>query len=209
MKFDDKTDNTVEGYFSIEVIKKDTGEVIDKWEESNKIMLDSKKVMRDAMMGQLGSDGKPLRMNTFALGTRGHDTNVLVPKLFDYTMSDLFSVSESAPIYPITFDENGDIIDEGYDPNLPNSRFVDSTVTVISETGSDTETIVFTFLIPEENANENNGPIIYSDAALYTNQNQDISGTPIDYGSIFAMRTFPGKIKDPTTYFRITWRIIF
>ena len=208
--FQDDFPRPVEGHFKIEVIDKKTQEVIDSYEEKNKIMLGAKVSMQQAMRGNATSSGNLIFINTFVLGTRGHENdNLLTPKDFNYNLSDLFAVQESAPAYPITFDKYGNIIDEGYDPNLPNSAFTDTRVNIYEEADTDRRTIVYEFLIYEENANNNGNPIAYTEAALYTNLGQNIDPNNLAYGTIFSMRTFPAKIKDNTTQLKITWRIIF
>jgi hypothetical protein len=212
----------IEGYFKIQQLDKDRN-VIDTYEDHNKIMIDSKKVMRNAMKGMVTTTepviAQNIHINTFVLGTQGHDGNLLLPKTFQYDRSDLFSIeATNGKVYPITFDVNGTIIDEGYDQDLPNAKIEDSKVTIKDISEINNEAIEYTFEIPVENANDAGAAIAYTEAAMYTNQNQiipGIGGTPgnpinvVDYGDLFAMRTFPAKIKDATTSFLITWRIIF
>jgi hypothetical protein len=199
----------IEGYFTVELIDKNTNEVIDKYESNNKIMRDAKVSMKHAMKGETVGSGDAIMINTLVLGTRGHDGNLLQPKTFSYDLSDLFAVTESQPVYPITFDRLGTIINEGYDPSMPGSGITPTELNIYTETSSDNESIVYEFLISEDSANNNGNPIAYTEAALYTNVDQNIGITDPDYGRIFAMRTFPAKIKDASTQLKITWRIIF
>jgi hypothetical protein len=219
----DHTKKPIEGYFKIEQFDK-SGNLLDSWESSNLIMIDSKKVMRNAMRGLLANPepaiNTNIHINTFVLGTDGHQNdNLLAPKNFQNDRTDLFCVeNQNGKAYPITFGANGNIIDEGYDEDLPNSRNEASTVTINNLSDSGNEIIEYIFEIPSANANDSGNPIAYTEAALYTNLNQVIPnigsnpGDPLviqDYGDIFAMRTFPAKIKDSTTSFKISWRIIF
>jgi len=219
------------GYFKIEQFK--NGELIDTFEDNNMIMIDSKGAMRDSIQGiqkgtvngDINTNG-PIFINTFILGTQGHEIgNILEPKSFTYNRNDLFSIENNGQVYPITFEPTilpsapGDnITDEGYDPNLTGSRTENSNVTVTSSDELENKVITYIFEIPEGNANDGGSVIAYTEAALYTNILQDIPGlgstpgsslTVNDYGSIFAMRTFPAKIKDTNSSLKITWRIIF
>ena len=206
--FKDVTNKPIEGHFKLEMLDTN-GDIVDVFESSNKIMRNSKLSMAEAMKGSLVGGGNPIFINNFVLGTEGHNENMLVPKEIDYSIPTLYSASLDKPTYPITFDTYGNIVDEGYDPNLPNSSFTDSTVRIYRETGLDNETIVYEITIPEENANNAGGPIGYTEAGLYTSYNQNIDPLNLNYGTLFAMRTFPAKIKDNVTQLRITWRIIF
>jgi hypothetical protein len=208
-KLVDTYSKPIEGYFTIEVIDKNTNEVIDKYEFSNKIMRDSKVSMRKAMKGETVGSGDAIMINTLVLGTRGHDGNLLQPKTFSYDLSDIFAITENQPVYPITFDRLGSIINEGYDPSMPGSGVTPTILNIYTETSSDNESIVYEFIISEDSANNNGNPIAYTEAGLYTNVDQNIGITDPEYGRIFAMRTFPAKIKDASTQLKITWRIIF
>jgi hypothetical protein len=206
------TDNftkPLEGYFTIEVINKDTNEIIDKYESPNRIMRDAKTSMRDAMKGETVGSGEAIMINTLVIGTKGHDGNLLQPKTFSYDLSDLFSVNDSEPVYPITFNRNGTIVNEGYDPAMPDSDGTPTLLNIYTESSTDNQTVVYEFVIYEDSANNNGNPIAYTEAGLYTNVNQNIGITDPEYGKIFAMRTFPAKIKDINTQLKITWRIIF
>jgi hypothetical protein len=232
-KMIDQTVKPIEGYFILEQFDKD-GNLIDKFEDKNMIMLNSKITMRDGMQGmETGSiDGDPSTrgypfINTFVLGTEGHNPgNILEPRNFTYQRDHLFSVDNTnGKTYPITFDPlaaqgvpGSNIIDEGYDPDLPGSKNDDSTVSIFSSTETENEAITYIFYIPVGNANDSGQAIAYTEAALYSNVGQDIPqlglnpGDPLiinNYGTIFAMRTFPGKIKDVTSSLRITWKIVF
>ena len=220
--------NPIEGYFKIEQFDK-YGNLIDSFEDKNMIMQSSKTIMRDAMRGEsythpnLASYPSQLHINTLVLGTEGHSgDNLLSPKTFDYTKTDLFSVeSANGKTYPITFNptlSSNIVLDEGYDGDLPNSRATTTEVTITKGSDSDNRYIEYTFIIPIDNANDGGGAIAYTEAALYANLNQNIPGlsnNPGDslvinnQGTIFAMRTFPAKIKDTETSLRIIWRIIF
>ena len=229
MKFVDKTKKPVEGYFKIETYK--DGVLIDTYEDNNMIMLNSKNTMRNAMAGQLTQDhadpanvvNVPIMINTFMLGTKGHvGDNILIPESFDYTKDGLFSMEPSDPgkIHPITWSTDANASPssryEGYDSTL-NSGF-GSGITMNLTTDSENKIIEYIFNIPESVGNDSGNAIAYTEAALYSNLGQIIDGTAVgdpnnavvtNYGSIFAMRTFPAKIKDAATSFKITWRIIY
>jgi hypothetical protein len=82
-------------------------------------------------------------------------------------------------------------------------------VIIYTESSIENETIVYEFLIYEDSANNNGNPIAYTEAAFYSNVDQNLGITDPEYGKIFSMRTFPAKIKDASTQLKITWRIIF
>jgi hypothetical protein len=192
------------GYFSIEVIDKN-GNITDKYEHQNQIMFRSKEVMREAMLGALTDSGDNIFINKFLLGNMGHDENILNPKNFDYTRTDLFAVEEGGKVYPIKWDKDGNIVDEGYDPSLPGSAPQSSVLQINRIFDNNNFIIEFKIVIPPENANDGSGAIAYTEAGMYSN----FTETQYDYGNIFAMRTFPAKVKDPSSSLNITWRIIF
>ena len=226
----------IEGHFKIEQFR--DGELIDIYETKNQIMFDSKNIMISAISGMnypidtSAEDSNIFSINTFVLGTKGNvDGNLLDPKDIhtDYKNNDLYSLNpgDQGEVYPITFTDSGagsplsgievDTITEGYDNRHTGISTDNTTVNMKIEEGGDTKSMVYVFEIPLENANGSGGnPIAYTEAALYTRLNQDLgtgtqsapSSVP-DYGYIFAMRTFPAKIKDSTTNFRITWKVIF
>jgi len=198
----------IEGVFKVEQLDKD-GNVIDVYESSNKIMRDSKLSMAEVMSGTLAGAGDPLFINLLVLGTEGHNENLLFPKDIDYARKDLFAKELNKPTYPIRWDTHGNLEDEGYDPNLPGPHTESSTIRIYRESSLDNETIVFEVLIPKENGNNAGGPVAYTEAALYTSYYQNNDPNNLHYGTIFAMRTFPAKIKDSATELKITWRIIF
>jgi hypothetical protein len=219
-KMKDQYTKPVEGYFILEQLDKD-GNVIDRYEDKNQIMLYSKRVMRNSIAGGLVPTTSPgitnnIHINTFILGTEGHLDNLLVPKNFDYTRDQLFSDENNSKLYPITFRADGSIINEGYDSALPNSAGDDSLITINYLTETNNEAVEYQIIIPTANANDTTQAIAYTEAGLYTNLNQDIPDLDVsndiivpNYGDLFAMRTFPAKIKDTATSLSITWRIIF
>ena len=200
------------GYFSIEVNK--NGKVIDKYEHQNQIMFRSKEIMREAMIGNLTNVGENIFINKFLLGNMGHEgDNILNPKNFDYTQEDLFSVEDqNGLVYPIRWDASGNIVDEGYDPDFPNTPTTDTTLTISRLFDNNNFVIEYKIVIPEENGNgPGNSAIAYTEAGMYANltENNDNTNPNFDYGYIFAMRTFPAKVKDSNSSLTITWRIIF
>jgi len=225
----------VEGYFTIEALR--DGEVVDTFESSNKIMISSKKIMAYTMMGTglEGSANPPI--STVVLGTAGYaDGNLLVPKSFDYTKTNLFSedagtaggiTGTAGDTWPITWDPSlpatipglantYTVIDEGYttNPNLAAPSGDASYVQVTTDTDGINYTITYTFTIHNGNANGkaadlSDKAIAWTEAALYVHWDRNLAVEPKQLGEIFAMRTFPAKIKDNATSFKITWKVIF
>ena len=221
----DNTKKPIEGHFKIETYK--NGKLVDVFEDKNMIMKGSKLSVRNAMAGDLTGTLSPteyegsIKMATFVMGDMGHITdNLLMPKGFTYDRNDLFSFEDpNGKTYPISFRDDGTgtiLIDEGYDkrnwdPDVNSS----SSVQINKLTGTETEEIEFIVDIPETTAVPSGGVSVFTEAALHTNLGMniiDIGGTnPTinSFGTIFAMRTFPAKVKTPDTAFRIIWKIIF
>jgi len=227
--------NPIEGHFKIEAIK--DGKVVDVFEDKNQIMFDSKKVMLSAISGaQFPSGLTPpnppaFNLNTFVLGTQGHKgSDYLTPEEIDYTLEDIYSVNETTDPkpYPITFNPSfitqtttqmvvADTVQEDYHNLGAVAGTKNTVVTMKLEEPATTRSVVYTFDIPKAGGLDGSGgPVAYTEAGFYTVLGQDISDNTVpgpatlpEYGHIFAMRTFPAKIKDDSTTFRITWRIIF
>ena len=198
----------VHGHFILEVIK--DNKVIEKEENHNMIMINSREIMALAMRG----DGD-YPVCGLILGTEGHETDITDPKDFDYSRTQLFSEENNSEYYSLLWDPVYDgtglattITWEGYDTT------VTSGVSILSEYEDNNRTIVFTFEIPEGAANtpSGNSAVMYTEAGLYSNRNRDLTPNgdhPTNPGDLFAMRTFSGKYKSPEVSFRITWKISF
>jgi hypothetical protein len=206
----DKTIQPTEGHFKIEQLDK-SGNVIDTFEDKNMIMKQSRRTVAHSTAGHTAYD---TYINKFVLGTKGHvQGNILEPRDFDYDIDYLFSQTENGYFYPITFDpltinaSTGklNVLDEGYDSN--------DTPTVNSDIYmhllDNQSTIEYRIEIPLDNANGSNGITAYTEAGLFTKEEEDLTDNPKKLGRIFAMRTFPAKIKEDAVTFRITWKIIF
>lgn len=230
----DITEKPTEGYFKLEQFK--NGVLVDTWESKNKIMAQSKRSVAYSMAGTgnltgIPVDDEPKYISSFALGTDGHTSgNLLAPKEFEYTRTKMFSEELSLGFWPVTWnpediaDPTGppveaDFVAEGYDLNHPGagSSATPTTVDIGITEDTGTHTITYEIEVNEDTANGSGGAAIaYTEAALYSNMGrlQGTSGVgdqndPDNMGEIFAMRTFPAKIKDDTTAFKITWKIIF
>jgi len=202
------TDNSMkptEGFFKIEQFE--NGKLIDVFEDHNLIMRDSKRTVAYLTSGAYPDGISDMFINTFALGTGGTvDGDLLTPKSFDYERPNMFSEAEGKPTYPITWnpktaDSGGNVTvtSEGSAqiPSITNN----SAVSINIENDS---TIVYVINISNANANgAGDGAIAWTEASLY---NAEAYG---NYGRNFAMRTFSAKIKENTTNFRITWKIVF
>lgn len=211
---DDAAINTdVYGVFNIKSFDKDNN-VIDEYTDSNLIVYTARAVMA----GNIGDYLTPVAItpiNSFVLGTRGHraenilDT-VLVGEtqpglgLFNPERSSLFSEESNEYNYKITFNPQGDKVVTR--ANLPGTlrkgtttvTTDSSTNTVVREmTGIRNNEIRYTITIETPNANVPGQATPYTEAALYAGEN------------LFAMKTFPARVKENTVKFIITWSIIF
>lgn len=198
-----------EGFFKIEYLDKD-GEVIFMHEQQNMIMEKSK---ASAAKSISGSTPQTDYINKFVLGNAGNEsTNMLVPKSFSFTRTRLFAEDRTSindRIYPIVFDPlliAGDykapVI--GEDEGI----VIKSNPSTIEVRIINNSTIQYIISIPEDNANGDSA-VAWTEAAFYTKTGEVLNTLPISSGNIFAMRTFPAKIKENTSTFRITWRIVF
>jgi hypothetical protein len=207
------TDNIrkpVEGHFRLEIIDK-TGKILEVVDEQNMIMKQSRRTVAHSTAGHTNYD---TYINKFVLGTRGHvQGNILEPKDFDYDRNLLFSQEEGAYYYPITFDpgnrnaSTGEcvVVDEGYEVASNPAEFSKVYLRLLD----DESTLEYTIEIPLANANGSSGITAYTEAALFTIEDEDLTTSPKKLGRIFAMRTFPAKIKEDEVKFRIIWKIIF
>lgn len=215
MKLKDKlnVNPTTYGIFNIKTFDKDDN-VIDDFTDNNLIVYSA----RAAMAGRMGSyiSGEEITpINKFFLGTRGHrgdnilDT-VLVGEeqpdmgLFDPERSSMFSQESGEYNYCIEFNPTGgklvvleDLAGTMYS-GLVEENTDDPTNTVSREiTGIRDNELRYTITIETPNANVPGQATPYTEAALYAGDN------------LFAMKTFPARVKENTVKFVITWSIIF
>ena len=223
MKLEDKMNKPTEGYFKLECLDKD-GNVIDVFEEKNMIMFNSKSSVANSTIGNF----PPVDfIDKIVLGDRGHEVgtgNLLIGRDFGYQRDKLFAEEENGNTYVIVFNP----LTRGGDGSINEIRyeayhegFAQKTVVVQNKAKVwakiiNISTIEYQIEIDPSNANGPQGVQAWTEAALFTQREESPEywdgnapvGTPKN-GKIFAMRTFPAKIKEPTTTFRITWRIIF
>jgi len=212
MNLTDIVQKPTEGYFKIECINVD-GIIIETFGHKNMIMKESKASVARSTRGTPPTDNY---INKLVLGDKGSsDDNLLVAKPFDFTRKELFAQEEeNGSKYYIIFDPltasgegdnqvikegyvegNGGIISPGQKSNVRSSIINESTIQYVID-------------IAAPNAN-GGGIKAWTEAALFTYTNQNTEVSPIETGNIFAMRTFPAKVKDDTTVFRITWEVVF
>jgi len=182
MIFKDKVRKPIEGFFKIECFDKND-KLVDSFEKKNMIMFTSKQSVANSMHNPATS----VYINKISLGNDGTISgNTMAPKTFTYDILDLF-VGPS-PVLP---KERLDIdIVPGLNQN-PIGTIMTNTNIV------NTSSIEYEITLNEDDAN-GSGIVGWSEAALFTSN-----------GDIFAMRTFPAKIKDSTTKLKITWKIVF
>lgn len=201
-------DNTnFKGVFSIKTTYADgsTDEYIDR----NLIMDLARNNMANLVGGvNSGVIGAPI--DKIVLGTRGHKNNNILDYInvgelgFDTTRTTLFSeVAAGAYNYRITFNATGDsdvtVNGTGRMYSGATAGLIDSTPNIIQRIVSQ-RAVTYIVDIPASNGNTNNSgdPFLpYTEAALYAN------------GKIFAMKTYPGRVKEDTVKFTISWSIIF
>jgi len=215
----DEVQKPTEGYFKLECFDKDNN-LIDTYEHKNMIMQRSKASVANATMGE----GLQLDyINKIVLGNKGSDNgNLLVGRDFSFTRTNLFAESEGGDTFTILFDPLGRA-GGGATPIITEFAVGDVSapgVSTINVNIINNSTIRYIFDISpgSGNAISDTGVKPWTEAALYTRRDDNVDyvsgsnatiGSPPNNGNIFAMRTFPAKIKDATTTFRITWEIVF
>ena len=203
----------VYGVFNIKMFDKDDN-IIDDYTDNNLIVYTARAVMA-GNIGDYQSTVAITPINAFVLGTRGHrNENILDTVLvgetqpglgvFNPERSSLFSEESNEYNYKISFNpQGGKTVTRG---NLPGTlrqgtstvRTDDATNTVVREiTGIRDNELRYMFTIETPNANVPGQPTPYTEAALYAGDN------------LFAMKTFPARVKENTVKFVITWSIIF
>ena len=205
--------STAYGIFNIKTFDKDDN-VIDDFTDNNLIVYTARAVMA----GQIGSyisSTEITPINKFYLGTRGHrgdnilDT-VLVGEeqadmgLFDPERSSMFSQESGEYNYGIEFDPTGGkvVTREALAGTLYSGsveRSTDEPTNTIRReiTGLRENEVKYTITIETPNGNVPGQAVPYTEAALYAGEN------------LFAMKTFPARVKENTVKFVITWSIIF
>ena len=187
---EDKYTTKVKGHMTVEAIKDNI--VVDSWEDANMIMSNARLNMTKIIAGMSGGN----YINKVVIGTEGHvDGDILTPKAYTETRTELFSEeADDAYSFHINFE------------NTTGANGVSTTITPVPDTyysGDCTidiqqlETDITYVIEVPESAGNGDGVAVYTEAALYADDN------------IFAMRTFTGKIKDPSTILRITWKLTF
>lgn len=203
--------NNVNGIFSIKSIDLN-GNVIDEYIENNLILNTARNSMAGLVGGVTGSNGP---INRFVMGTSGHmdnDTDIPVTEgeerspdggVFDSARTNIYSEALSKTMYMIDFDLRSSESTHA-EAGIPGEKRIGSGNWITdAETNNiirkvEGRTLVYTITIGEHNANPvDPGVIPYTEAGLYSGDN------------LFAMKTFPQKLKDDTVAFIITWTINF
>jgi len=223
VKLEDKVNKPTEGYFKLECLDSE-GNIIDTFEDKNMIMFNSKPSVANSTIGFF----PPVDfINKIVLGDRGHEVgtgNLLIGRDFGYQREKLFAEEELGNTYVIVFNPltragDGSISEiryEAYHTGNSQKDVVLQNKAKVSAKIINVSTIEYQIEIDPSNANGPQGVQVWTEAALFTKRGESPEywnqtapvGTPKN-GKIFSMRTFPAKIKEPTTTFRITWRIIF
>lgn len=204
----------IEGIFKIKSIYADG--TFDEYVEQNLIMDEARSNMAQLIGGVTTvGDVKGEPINKIVLGTLGHHGSDILDYIavggtegehtFDSTRTALISEETAgAKNYVITFaPEGGTLVSdtnaEGQMYEGDTWLFTDTTMNTVQRQVLN-RTVTYTITIPADNANSDDPetPIVaYTEAALYAE------------GEIFSMKTFPGRVKENTVKFIITWSIIF
>lgn len=215
----------LKGHFSIEVVDKNTGKVIDSYEDNNLIVNKARFTMAKLLANHPDTVTRPTSGITgFKMGTRGHNVltdNILEPKPvgqdgYDESREKLFSQEATdAFFYSISWDPKN-LVNEAGAPAI----WANDTISFIAkgqkkaQTGTEadaenasipvtillgTDSVKYTFEISEAWMNGNNSAsvVAFTEAGLFTGND------------LFSIKCFPAKVKDNQTLFRIHWKIIF
>lgn len=203
----------VYGVFNIKTFDKDNN-IIEDWTDPNLIVYTARAVMAGSIGSYVAStEIQPI--NKFYLGTRGHrgdnilDT-VLVGEeqtgmgLFDPERTQLFSQESGEYNYGIEFNPTGGktvtretLAGTLYSGTVSNGADEPTNTIKREITGLRENEVKYTITIETPNANVPGQATPYTEAALYAGDN------------LFAMKTFPARVKESTVKFVITWSIIF
>lgn len=209
------------GEFSIKQLDKN-GNVLSIYEDKN-LIVDTGRSNMAEIIGGVTATGDII--DSFVIGTFGHmgsdildpqavdeqdtDKTALGVDTFDVDMVSLFSEVLAASAfstsenYKIEFDVTG-TADET-DATATGTPYIvgvagtpDASANTVRRVVAD-KTVTYTITIPITNGNAvvPTTPIAYTEAGLY-------AGT-----DLFAMKTFPARVKESTTQLIITWSIIF
>lgn len=203
----DKIDFKLRGEFNIDVIKDD--EVIDNYHDNN-LVVDGARAVLASLISGINS---PIGINKLCLGEYGHDEDF--DKFSPKKVGGTYSIGATS----VTFDEQmASLFAQHYDLETLDCQF--STIantdvqqvvplniaygTVDEETNTSNATvtctcnsIVYQFEI-EQGVGHGGGDssiLAYTEAGLYAGN------------VLFALKTFPAKVKDNATKFVITWKI--
>lgn len=187
--------------------------IIDTYEDKNLIVNTARKNMAELIGGFV--DGETNNINEIRLGTRGHIGNDITDNIqvgetdavlgtFDATRTQLFSEELGDNNYHVIFDVTGaaDVTDSSAEGTMYSGETagtVDTTFNSVNRVfGGDYGNIVtYSITIPTLCGNLDSGVIAYTEAALYAG------------GELFAMKTFPARVKEDTVKLVITWSVVF
>jgi hypothetical protein len=206
---EDKLNIKLKGEFTLEAIK--DGEVVDSFNDNNLVVDGSRAVLASLISGI----NNPVPLNKLSLGFQGHDDNFdqFTPKVvgqaygtnlsdnngvFDESRTQLFSHDIDEDTLDLTWMLNEDSsvqqvaalnINYGTSEYETNSSTADVTVTCNS--------VIYKFEIEQGvgHGSGDNSIKSYTEAGLFADN------------ILFAIKTFPAKVKDNATKFIITWKI--
>jgi hypothetical protein len=189
--FAEKVTTDLKGHFKIQSIDALTGEVLDTFEKRNMIMDVGRNNLALLLSGISGS----YKINKFVLGTDGAKSGQpTVPKDetdgFISSRTSLFSeIDTNLYEYYITFTPNSNA---SYASIAETDTAAGSTMLI-----TQTNNIIQYDIELSSLAANNTTSVNYTEAGFYAG---DV---------LFAMRTFPVKVKNSSTKLKITWQFVF
>ena len=193
-------------------------ELIDSYEENNLIVYGARSVMAK-VLGSFSNGSSACDMlnpiNMLVLGTRGHvGTDILHPVmvgemhsdlgLFTPERTELYSEQTQEFNYHVTFNPAGGMVVEDIElpgtmynngvPGITDPSLNSAKREIIGDFGN---VVRYTITVEQDCGNIPGVPVAYTEAALYAGD------------TMFAMKTFPARVKEDSVKFVIIWSIIF
>ena len=203
----DKFDYKLKGEFSIDIIK--DGEVIDQFIDRNLVVDGSRAVLASLLSGI----NRPVPLNKLSLGTMGHNEafDKFTPKIvggsyqvgpnnvtFDATRPKLFCHDYEIDSLDLSFNTLGnEEIQQVVPVNVSLGAVDIDTSGSFVEVTCSCNAIIYKFEL-EQGVGHGlgaNSVTAYTEAGLFADN------------ILFAIKTFPAKVKDNATKFIITWKI--
>ena len=191
----------IRGHFKLECFDK-SGNLIDKFEEHNLVVLGARKHFMKLIGGAYDSNKI---INRFVLGTDGVVGEDSIPKSeedgLNPTLEDLFCKTTDPNKRGILFEEINftPSTNDSYTQatNIQDGSNNNSVVNVIVDETSLEPSISYIFNIPTDAFNGKNDYMKFNEAGLFAGD------------TLIAIRTFKTKAKDSSVSMKVTWSLIF